>query len=77
VAQTLKDHWQGILDALHSKLTHGRVEAVNSLIQAAQAKARGYGTTQPWITLSYRVAGKLTRLPASPFNTRCCGQPKT
>jgi transposase len=69
VAKTLKDHWQGILNAFDSKLTNGRVEAANSLIQAAKAKARGYGTTRHLITISYLVAGKLTHLPASPFDT--------
>jgi len=69
VAKTLKDHWQGILNAFDSKLTNGRVEAANSLIQAAKAKARGYGTTRHLITISYLVAGKLTQLPASPFDT--------
>jgi len=53
VAKTLKDHWQGILNAFDSKLTNGRVEAANSLIQAAKAKARGYGTTRHLITISY------------------------
>jgi transposase len=66
-AKTLKEHWQGILNAFDSKLTNGRVEATNSLIQAAKAKARGYGTTKHLITIAYLVAGKLTRLPASPF----------
>ncbi|MEA3278055.1 MAG: ISL3 family transposase [Pseudomonadota bacterium] len=69
VAKTLKDHWQGILNAFDSKLTNGRVEAANSLIQAAKAKPRGYGTTKHLITISYLVAGKLTHLPASPFAT--------
>jgi len=50
-----------------SRLTNGRVEAVNSLIQAAKARARGYGTTKHLITILYLVAGKLTRLPTSPF----------
>jgi len=39
----------------------------NSLIQAAKAKARGYGTTRHLITIVYLVAGKLTQLPTSPF----------
>ena len=43
-------------------------EAANSLIQAAKAKARGYGTTHHLITIAYLVAGKLTHLPASPFD---------
>ena len=67
VAKTLKDHWQGILNAFDAKLTNGRVEAANSLIQAAKAKARGYGTTRHLITISYLVAGDLTHLPTSPF----------
>jgi|APMed6443717190_1056831.scaffolds.fasta_scaffold38788_1 transposase len=75
VAKTLKDHWQGILNAFDSKLTNGRVEAANSLIQAAKAKARGYGTTKHLITIAYLVAGKLTHLPASPFNLKACAMP--
>jgi len=54
-------------DAFDSRLTNGRVEAVNSFIQAAKARARGYGTTRHLITILYLVAGKLTRLPTSPF----------
>jgi transposase len=72
VAKTIKDHWAGILNAFDSKLTNGRVEAANSLIQAAKAKARGYGTTKHLITIAYLVAGKLTHLPASPFNLKAC-----
>jgi transposase len=67
VAKTLKDHWEGILNAFDSRLTNGRVEAINGLIQAAKAKARGYGTTRHLITIAYLVAGKLTHLPGSPF----------
>jgi transposase len=74
VATTLKDHWQGILNAFDSKLTNARVEAMNSVIQAAKARARGYRTTRHLITIAYLIAGKLSHLPASPFNTTYCGQ---
>ena len=67
VAKTLKDHWDGILNAFDSRHTNGRVEALNALIQAAKAKAHGYGTIKHLITVAYLVAGKLTQLPASPF----------
>ena len=66
-AKTLKDHWPGFLNAFDSRRTNGRVGAVNSLIQAAKAKARGYGTTRHLITIVCLVAGKLTQLPTSPF----------
>jgi transposase len=68
VATTIKEHWTGILNAFDSRLTNGRVEAANSLIQAAKAKARGYGTTRHLITISYLVAGRLAHLPTSPFH---------
>jgi transposase len=77
VATTIKAHWQGILNAFDSKLTNGRVEAANSLIQAAKAKARGYGTTRHLITISYLVAGQLTHLPTSPFHTAKAAMPAT
>ena len=74
VAATLKNHWQGILNAFDSRLSNGRVEAINSLIQAAKARARGYRTTRHLITMAYLIAGKLTDLPTSPYNTTCRGR---
>ena len=70
MAKALKKHWPGLLNAFDSRLTDGRVEAVNSLIQEAKARARGYGTPRHLITIVYLVAGKLTQLPTSPFVVR-------
>jgi len=67
VAKTLKKYWPSLLNVFDSRLTNGRVEAVNSLIQAAKARARGYGTTRHLIPILYLVAGKLTQLPTSLF----------
>ena len=39
------------------------------MIQAAKARARGYRTTRNLITMAYLIGGKLSRLPASPYNT--------
>jgi len=44
VAAIIKTHWQGILNAFDSKLTNSSVAAANAGIQAAKARARGYGT---------------------------------
>jgi transposase len=76
-AKTVKAHWEGILNAFDSKLTNGRVEAANAQIQAAKAKARGYGTVRHLITIAYLVAGKLTHLPACPFQNRTCAPAST
>ena len=42
LALTLKAHWDGILNGFDSALSNGSVEAINGLIQAAKARARGY-----------------------------------
>jgi transposase len=68
LAKSIKTHWQGIVKSFERSFLHnGYVEAVNSLIQAAKAKARGYGTTEHFIAMSFLIAGKLTHLPACPL----------
>ncbi len=68
LAKTIKHHWDGIVKAFEAtKLHTGYVEAVNSLLQAAKAKARGYGTTRHFIAMAFLIAGKLTHLPINPL----------
>lgn len=68
LARTIKQHWAGILHAFGAAHLHtGYVEAVNSLLQAAKAKARGYGTPRHFIAVAFLIAGKLTHLPANPL----------
>ena len=67
LALTIKSHWQGILNSFDSSLTNGYVEGVNSLLQAAKARARGYRSKENFITIAYLVAGKLSQIPASPY----------
>ena len=44
---------------------NGLLEAINSLIQSAKAKARGFRSTRYPITMVYLIAGKLVfKLPA-------------
>ncbi len=64
VAKTVKEHWNGILNWFDSKLANGFLEGINSLIQAAKARARGYRSTRNLINMAYLIAGKLDfRLP--------------
>ena len=63
-AYTIKRHWDGILRWFTSRINNGILEGINSLIQAAKAKARGYRTIKNLITMIYLIGGKLEfRLP--------------
>lgn len=59
IARTVKEHWDGILSYFDSALTTGFLEGINSLIQAAKARARGYRNPRNMISMAYLIAGKL------------------
>ena len=62
--KTIRKHWDGILLWFRSRITNGMIEGINSLIQAAKARARGYRTTENFIIVAYLVCGKLNfKLP--------------
>ncbi len=64
-ARTVKNHWQGILRWFESRIANGLLEGINSLVQAAKAKARGYRSTRNLQAIVYLIAGKLNfGLPA-------------
>jgi len=64
-AHTVKRHWDGILRWFDSKIANGLIEGINSLVQAAKAKARGYRSMRNLKAMVYLLAGKLDlRLPA-------------
>jgi transposase len=64
-AKTTKRHWDGILRWFDSKIANGLIEGINSLVQAAKAKARGYRSTRNLKAMIYLIAGKRDlRLPA-------------
>lgn len=58
-AYTIKRHWDGIINFVQSKITNGILEGINSLVQAARNKARGYRSVEYFITMIYVIAGKL------------------
>ena len=58
-ARMVKRHWNGILRWFHSRIANGIMEAINSLVQAAKAKARGYRSTRNLKAIIYLIAGKL------------------
>jgi hypothetical protein len=58
-AWTIKNHWKGVLRWFESRINNGILEGLNSLIQAARNKARGYRNSDNMITVSYLIAGEL------------------
>ena len=66
-AQTLRDHAAGVLRWFVKGLTNGILEGINSLIQAAKAKARGYRTVRNIVAIAYLIAGKLRFDGLAPF----------
>jgi transposase len=67
LAGTIKRHLAGIVEHFRSGLNNGFAEAINGRIQAAKARAKGYGTDAHLITISYLVCAKLRHLPTNPW----------
>jgi transposase len=59
----LQDHWLGVIRWHHSKATNGLLEGLNSLIQAAKRRARGYRSNRNFIAMIYLIVGKLSAGP--------------
>lgn len=58
-AYTVGEHWRGVLRWHTTKINTGILEAINSLVQAAKRRARGYRTKKNLIAMTYLIAGKL------------------
>jgi transposase len=58
VAKTIKKHWDGIIRWKESQINNGILEGLNSILQAAKRKARGY-KAKHFITMAYLLTGKL------------------
>ena len=59
-AYTIKRHWNGVLQWFKSQITNAILEGLNSLIQAAKARARGYRTNKNLIAMIYLIGGKFS-----------------
>lgn len=58
-ANTIKRHWEGVLQWSNSRISNGVLEGTNSLIQAAKARARGYRNKKYLIAMIYMLGGRL------------------
>jgi transposase len=66
-AATLMRHKDKILHYFKSRLTNAICEGINSMVQAAKRKARGFHTFEGYSSMIYLVAGKLQLAVPSPF----------
>lgn len=58
-AKTIRSHWTGIINYFKSGINNGILEGINSKIQLAKKRARGYTNTDNFINMIYFIAGKL------------------
>jgi transposase len=54
-ARTIKEHWAGVLRWFVSRISNGVLEAINSLIQSAKAKARGFRNSRYLISRRAKI----------------------
>ncbi|MEO8969930.1 MAG: ISL3 family transposase [Solirubrobacteraceae bacterium] len=58
-AHMVDDHWPGVLRWFESRISNGLLEGLNSLVQTAKRRARGYRSTRNYIAMIYLTVGKL------------------
>lgn len=66
-AKTLIKHKAKILNFFRNRLTNAICEGINSMIQAAKRKARGFHTFEGYSSMIYLVAGRLNLAVPAPF----------
>jgi transposase len=57
--KTIKSHWSGIINYVKSQISNGILEGINSKIQLAKKRARGYRNQNNFITIILFTCGKL------------------
>ena len=58
-AKTVKSHLLGIINFVKTRITNAILESINSKIQMAKRRARGYRNTDNFINMIYFLCGKL------------------
>jgi transposase len=59
VVKTIKAHWTGIRNYTDAKISNGILEGINSKVQLAKRRARGFRNVQNFINMIYFIAGDL------------------
>jgi transposase len=65
VANSVREHWDGIVAFMETRVTNGLIEAINGLLQLAKRLARGFRSFENFRTMAYLKASHLhLNLPA-------------
>lgn len=59
LANSINSHWTGIVNYTEYKMSNGILESINSKIQLAKRRARGYRNMSNFTNMIYFIAGKL------------------
>ena len=59
LVKTINSHWTGIVNYIESKINNGILEGLNSKIQLAKKRARGYRNIDNFINMIYFTCGKM------------------
>ena len=57
--KTIQAHWSGIVNYIQSRINNGILEGINSKIQLAKKRARGFRNINNFINMIYFTCGKL------------------
>ena len=57
--KTIKAHWTGIVNFSESSISNGILEGINSKVQLAKRRARGYRCLKNLTNMIYFLCGKL------------------
>jgi len=58
-AKTIRNHWDGVVAYLRTRVTNGAAEAINGIIQTVKRKARGFRSVEYFSAIIYLVASHL------------------
>jgi transposase len=58
-AKTVRGHWSGIINFVETGITNGVLEGINSKIQLAKRRARGFRNINNYMNMIYFLCGKL------------------
>jgi transposase len=59
-ANTVRLHWSGIVAFVETNITNAILESINSKIQLAKRRARGFRNINNYINMIHFLCGKLT-----------------